>query len=163
MEKYIIKADGKKEPYNKGKISSSFKKAGASPEIAAEATKTINNKIKHNMSTDEIYHKALEHLKTMEPGVALKYSLKRAIMNIKVLIETEPLISIREIMYGEMMKMKEYASGEVSIDLDYFIKLLDHSKSSIRELGIFFLEELGDERIIEPFFEMIDKFHVDNG
>ncbi len=49
--------------------------------MAAEATKTINKKIKHNMSTDEIYHKALEHLKTLEPGVALKYSLKRAIMN----------------------------------------------------------------------------------
>ena len=81
MEKYIIKANGKKEPYNKGKISSSFKKAGASPEFAAEAAKTINKKIKHNMSTDVIYHKALEHLKTLEPGVALKYSLKRAIMN----------------------------------------------------------------------------------
>ena len=83
--------------------------------------------------------------------------IKRAIMNIKALIETEPLISIREIMYGEMMKMKEYASGEVSIDLDYFIKLLDHSKSSIRELGIFFLEELGDERIIEPLLKLSKK------
>jgi len=81
MEKYIIKADGKKEPYDERKINSSFKKAGASPEIAAEATKTINKKIKHNMSTDEIYYKVLDHLKTLEPGLALKYSLKRAIMN----------------------------------------------------------------------------------
>ncbi len=81
MEKYIIKADGKKEPYDKGKISSSIKKAGASPEITAEATKTINRKIKPNMSTDEIFHRTVEHLKTHEPKVALKYSLKRAIMN----------------------------------------------------------------------------------
>lgn len=81
MEKYIIKADGKKEPYNKGKISSSIKKAGASPEIAANTTKTINRKIKPNMSTDEIFYNTVEHLKTLEPKVALKYSLKRAIMN----------------------------------------------------------------------------------
>ena len=81
MKKDIIKADGKKEPYDEEKITSSFRKAGASPEIAGKAAKTINKKIKHNMSTDEIHHKALSHLKTLEPRVALKYSLKRAIMN----------------------------------------------------------------------------------
>ena len=81
MDKNIIKANGNIEPYNEEKINSSFRKAGASPEIAAEATKTIIKKIKNNMSTDEIYHKALSHLKVLEPRVALKYSLKRAIMN----------------------------------------------------------------------------------
>ncbi|GAG74332.1 unnamed protein product [marine sediment metagenome] len=81
MEKYIIKADGKKEQYDEEKISSSFIKAGASPEIATAATKTINKKVKDNMSTDEIYHRALSHLRVLEPGVALKYSLKRAIMD----------------------------------------------------------------------------------
>ncbi|GAG83291.1 unnamed protein product, partial [marine sediment metagenome] len=81
MEKYIIKADGKKEQYDEEKISSSFIKAGASPEIATAATKTINKKVKDNMSTDEIYHKVLSHLRVLEPGVALKYSLKRAIMD----------------------------------------------------------------------------------
>lgn len=81
MEKYIIKADGKKEQYDEEKISSSFIKAGASPEIATEATKTINKKVKDNTSTDEIYHRALSHLRVLEPRVALKYSLKRAIMD----------------------------------------------------------------------------------
>lgn len=81
MEKYIIKADGKKEQYDEEKISSSFIKAGASPEITTAATKTINKKVKDNMSTDEIYHRALSHLRVLEPGVALKYSLKRAIMD----------------------------------------------------------------------------------
>ncbi len=81
MDKNIIKANGKIEPYNEEKINSSFRKAGASLEIAAEATKIINKKIKNNISTDEIYHKALSHLKVLEPRVALKYSLKRAIMN----------------------------------------------------------------------------------
>ena len=81
MGKYIIKADGKREPYDEEKISSSFIKAGASTEIAAAAAKTINKKVKDNMSTDEIYHRALSHLKVLEPGVALKYSLKRAVMD----------------------------------------------------------------------------------
>jgi hypothetical protein len=81
MKKDIIKADGKKEPYDEEKINSSFRKAGASSEIASEATKTISRKIKHNMSTDEIHQKALDQLKVMEPKVALKYTLKRAIMN----------------------------------------------------------------------------------
>jgi hypothetical protein len=81
MEKYIIKADGKKELYDEEKINSSFKKAGASSETAAEAAKTISKKIKHNMSTGEIHQEALDQLKVMEPKVALKYTLKRAIMN----------------------------------------------------------------------------------
>jgi len=81
MEKYIRKADGKIEPYDEEKINSSFRKAGASPEIASKATETMNKKIKNNMSTDEIYRKALNQLKVLEPGAALKYSLKRAIMN----------------------------------------------------------------------------------
>jgi hypothetical protein len=81
MEKYIIKADGKKEIYDEKKINSSFKKAGASSEIATEAAKRLSKKIKDNMSTGEIHQKALDHLKVMEPKVALKYTLKRAIMN----------------------------------------------------------------------------------
>ena len=81
MEKYITKADGKKELYDKQKINTSFIKAGASHEIATKATKTINRKVKDNMSTDEIYHNALGNLRVIEPRVALKYSLKRAIMN----------------------------------------------------------------------------------
>ncbi len=81
MKKNIIKADGKIEPYDNEKISSSFIKAGASPEIATAAAKTINKKVKDRMSTDEIYRRALSHLRVLEPGVALKYSLKRAIMD----------------------------------------------------------------------------------
>ncbi len=80
--KYIIKSDGKKEPYYEEKIKSSIIKAGSSPDIAAEAARTITKKVKDNMSTYEIYNKALSRLKVLEPGVALKYSLKKAIMNI---------------------------------------------------------------------------------
>lgn len=112
MEKYIIKADGKKEQYDEEKISSSFIKAGASPEIATAATKTINKKVKDNMSTDEIYHRALSHLRVLEPGVALKYSLKRAIMDMgpegfvfekyiaKILMEYGFVVEVGQIING---------------------------------------------------------------
>ncbi len=81
MTKYIIKSDGSKEPYNEEKIKSSIIKAGSSPDIAAETVRTINKKVKDNMSTDELYNKTLNRLRALEPGVALKYSLKRAIMD----------------------------------------------------------------------------------
>jgi len=81
MTKYIIKSNGEKEPYDKEKIKSSIIKAGSSPDIAAETVRTINKKVKDNMGTDEIYDKALSRLKVLEPRVALKYSLKRAIMD----------------------------------------------------------------------------------
>jgi hypothetical protein len=81
MTKYIIKSDGKKEAYDEEKIKSSIIKAGSSPDIAAEAVRIINKKVKDNMSTNEIYNKALNRLRVLEPRVALKYSLKRAIMD----------------------------------------------------------------------------------
>ncbi len=81
MTKYIIKSDGSKEPYDEEKIKSSIIKAGSSPDIAAETVKIINKKVKDNMSTDEIYNKALNSLRVLEPGIALKYSLKKAIMD----------------------------------------------------------------------------------
>ncbi len=81
MKKNIIKADGRSEPFDEQKINRSFIKAGASPEIAREATKTIYRKIRNNMNTNEIFNKALDHLKILEPKVALKYSLRRAIMD----------------------------------------------------------------------------------
>jgi Pyruvate/2-oxoacid:ferredoxin oxidoreductase delta subunit len=81
MGKNIIKANGKAEPYDEKKINLSFIKAGASPWLATEATRAMNKKIKNNMSTAQIYNKALSHLKKIEPKVALKYSLKRAMMN----------------------------------------------------------------------------------
>ncbi len=55
------------------------------------------------------------------------------------------------------MKIKEYSTENVFIDLDHFIKLLDHSEFSNRELAILFLEELGDERTIETLVKYSKK------
>ncbi len=81
MKKNIVKADGNVEPYDEDKINLSLVKAGAPPDLAKEAIKAINKKIKNNMSTTQIYDKTLDQLKKLKPEVALKYSLKRAIMD----------------------------------------------------------------------------------
>ncbi len=81
MGKNIIKADGEAEPFDKEKINLSFLKAGASPEAAIKATRVISKTIKNNMTTTQIYNKALEQLKIIGPEATLRYSLKKAIMN----------------------------------------------------------------------------------
>ena len=82
MEKNVIKADGKKEPYYEKKIITSLEKAGASSEIIAETTKILDKKIKDNAKTDEIYHEALSNLGKREHKTALRYSLKKALMRL---------------------------------------------------------------------------------
>lgn len=81
MSKSIIKADGKAVPYDEEKVSLSFLKSGASPEVATRAAKELTKRIKNNMTTTQIYNRALNQLKKIEPKTALKYSLKKAIMN----------------------------------------------------------------------------------
>ena len=81
MAKNIIKADGEAEPFDKEKINLSLLKAGASPDAAMKAIRAISKTIKDNMTTTQIYNKTLEQLKIIEPKAALRYSLKKAIMD----------------------------------------------------------------------------------
>jgi hypothetical protein len=82
MDQYVIKANGEEEEFNKEKISSSLLKAGANPELAASTTSDIEKKFTNYTNTDEIYHNTLGNLRKVEPKVALKYTLKRAIMDL---------------------------------------------------------------------------------
>jgi len=81
MKKNIVKADGKVEPYDEDKISLSIIKAGASPDLAKETAREVHKKIKNNATTIQIYDKTLDQLKKLQPEVALRYSLKKAIMD----------------------------------------------------------------------------------
>jgi hypothetical protein len=143
MEKYIIKADGKKELYDEEKVNSSFKKAGASQRIATEAAKTLSKKIKHNMSTDEIHRKALDQLKVIEPKVALKYSLKRAIMNMgpegyvfekyiaKILGEYDFTTEVQKIMKGYCVEHEVDVVAERN-DKTYLVECKYHNSPGIK-------------------------------
>ncbi|OPL17519.1 MAG: hypothetical protein AVO38_00610 [delta proteobacterium ML8_D] len=81
MAKNIVKANGKTETYDEEKITSSLLRAGASPELADKTIKLIDKTIKNNMSTTQIYNKTLDQLKKIHPGIAIRYSLKKAIMD----------------------------------------------------------------------------------
>ncbi len=79
---YVIKADGTKELFDQSKLEDSLRKAGAD-------NKTIENIVSHikvyldtDITTHEIYRHAFELLHKNEQPIALKYSLKRAIMEL---------------------------------------------------------------------------------
>jgi hypothetical protein len=82
MNQIVIKADKKEEVFNKDKLNISLVKAGASDELSAFAANEVDRRFKNHMNTDDIYNHTLDHIKKSDPMVALKYTLKRAIMSL---------------------------------------------------------------------------------
>jgi hypothetical protein len=82
MKQIVIKADEKEEGFNKDKLNTSLLKAGASSDLSAAAANVVDRQFKGHMKTDEIYNCTLDHIKKSDPMVALKYTLKRAIMSL---------------------------------------------------------------------------------
>lgn len=81
---YIIKATGEREEFNPQKLRDSLLKAKADSETAERIVKQTEEELKDGMSTKEIYHRAFELLGKEEGsrGVAARYSLRRAIMEL---------------------------------------------------------------------------------
>jgi len=79
---YVIKADGTKELFNVSKLERSLKKTGASSKSVFEIIEQISSNIKEDITTLEIYKLAFQLLHKIEKPTALKYSLKRAIMDL---------------------------------------------------------------------------------
>ncbi len=81
-ETLIVKASGKKEPFQGEKLQSSLLRAGAQDKVAENIVKHIENEIKDGMSTSQIYKHAFFLLEKELKPVALRYSLRRAIMDL---------------------------------------------------------------------------------
>jgi len=77
----IIKASGEKEAFSTKKLATTMREAGASKRLINETISLVKSKIKQNTTTEEILNITLKNLKK-ESGVAEKYNLKRAIMNL---------------------------------------------------------------------------------
>ena len=77
----IIKASGEKENFSKRKLYLTMREAGASKKLINETVNLVKSKIKQNTTSEEILNLALKNLKK-EPGVAERYNLKRAIMDL---------------------------------------------------------------------------------
>lgn len=77
----VVKASGEKEKFSSDKIYYSIRESGASKNLARETTKIVKKYLHQNITTEEILKIILKNLKK-EKGVAEKYNLKRAIMNL---------------------------------------------------------------------------------
>lgn len=79
---FVVKADGTKELFDIGKLEFSLKRAGATSKAINEILQHINEHLEDGITTREIYKHAFELLQNKDQPIALKYSLKRAIMDL---------------------------------------------------------------------------------
>lgn len=80
---YVIKSDGKREAFDVKKLEHSLKKAGASTKVVEEIIRTVtSNNQEKEITSHQIYKEAFDLLHKEEKPIALKYSLKRAIMEL---------------------------------------------------------------------------------
>ncbi len=82
MEKYISKVDGTEEVFDEEKIRTSLLNAGTDPDIVDATTSRIKKNLNEIIKSQDIYKLALEHLKKNQPVAAIKYTLKKAIMDL---------------------------------------------------------------------------------
>lgn len=79
---YVVKATGEKQEFNRQKLLDSLGRAKASPDTAEKITSHIETELKDGMSTREIYRHAFELLDKEEKPAAVRYSLRRAVMEL---------------------------------------------------------------------------------
>ena len=80
MNGHIVKSNGAIEDFSPEKIIDSLIRSGTSKKQAENAFNNIRSEVHDGMSTEDIYQMALKHLHTVEHKLALKYSLKKAMM-----------------------------------------------------------------------------------
>ena len=76
----IIKADGRREPFDADKLRSSLKRAGASSEAIEKVVNHVDRELEDGITTHRIYQHAFEVLRRSERQVAARYSLRRALL-----------------------------------------------------------------------------------
>jgi hypothetical protein len=79
---YISKSTGEKEVFELEKLERSLQRAHASPGVISKVTSHIMRELEEGMSTQQIYDHAFEVLHVIEKGAALRYSLKRALLDL---------------------------------------------------------------------------------
>lgn len=75
----ITKADGEHVPFDPVKLERSLTHAGASSTSRARVLSEIMQELRPLMTTEEIYRRAFQLLKSEGTGIAARYSVKRAV------------------------------------------------------------------------------------
>lgn len=83
----IKKSDGSVEPFDPQKLTAALRRAGAETHVAEEITEHVMTVCKEShgseaVKTEFIYHLAFRQLKNISRGAALKFSLKRALLEL---------------------------------------------------------------------------------
>jgi hypothetical protein len=78
----IVKANGQTEPFYREKLLNSLIRAGAQKSVAEEMVTHIESELKDGMSTSQIYKHAFFLLRKKTSPVAVRYSLRRAVMDL---------------------------------------------------------------------------------
>jgi hypothetical protein len=78
----ITKANGQTEPFDILKLEHSLRNAHASDDTVEKVSKHILSELRSGMTTEEIYSKAFSFLHTVQKPTAMRYSLKRAVMDL---------------------------------------------------------------------------------
>lgn len=99
----ITKANGEKEPFDPVKLQFSLRKAKASDELIKKIVDHILGEIEAGTTTSHIYKHAFDLLHQLEKPIALRYSLRRAIM------ELGPSGFPFEHLIGELLKAQGYS------------------------------------------------------
>jgi hypothetical protein len=79
---YVIKASGKKVPFNPKKIEATCIRAGASKKLAEQIAKNVSDQLHGEPRTREVYRMVLRALAAIDEGHVIKhrYRLKESIM-----------------------------------------------------------------------------------
>jgi hypothetical protein len=79
---YITKAGGRRELFNEDKLRASLERSGATDEAVEDCLSHIESELHEGMSTNEIYKHAFDFLHKWKKPVALRYSIRRAVMEL---------------------------------------------------------------------------------
>lgn len=100
----ITKADGTQEEFDPQKLVDSLRRSGAEEDATAHIVEEIQKELTPLMRTGDIYRRAFAHLREERHGVAARYSLKRA------LLDLGPSGFPFETYIGEIYRAKGYAT-----------------------------------------------------
>ena len=78
----ITKSDGTRQAFQPEKLANSLRKVGTSPATITEITAEVERGMKDGMTTTDIYRQAFDLLKKHHHPTAVKYSVRRAIMEL---------------------------------------------------------------------------------
>lgn len=102
-EIYVINSRGEAELFDVGKLELSLRKSHAPLPLVNNVIKMVVGNLKDGVTTSEIYNEAYALLRKLEKPVAMRYSMRRAIMDLG------PTGFPFEKLIGEILRLRGYS------------------------------------------------------